>query len=119
MRELSPAHIAVLERLVESGFTPVAFPLYPNAIGIRRGPVAALLEPEEGNGLRLVTPASYMLEGNFSVRIHRDGREWFVWKSRQIEATPDRLQEVARFSSDLSALLAPLENSKQIRAPGP
>src|SRR5579862_2809547 len=100
MRELTPAHVTAMQRLLGSGFTPAAFPLYPEAIAIRRGSVAALLEPAEGGVLRLVAPASYLLEGNFSVRIHRDGRDWFVWKSRQVEATPDRLAEVAQFSAD-------------------
>jgi hypothetical protein len=106
MRELTPAHVAALERLLGGGFTPAVFPLYPDAIAICRGSVSALLEPEEGGGLRLIAPASYLLEGNFSVRIRRDGREWFVWKSRQVEATPERLEEVAQFSADLSALLS-------------
>ncbi len=108
MRELTPAHIEALQRLLARGFAPVALPLYAGAIPIRRGSVAALLEPEEGGGLRLVAPASYLLEGNLSVLIHRDGREWFVWKSRQVEATPERLEEVRQFSADLSAMLSAL-----------
>jgi hypothetical protein len=105
MPELAPEHLAALKRLLERGFTPAAFPLYPASIVVRRGSVAALLEPAEGGTLRLIAPASYLLEGNFSVRIRRDGREWFVWKARQLEATPERLEEVAQFSADLSALL--------------
>ena len=111
MRELTPAHIAALERLLTRGFTPKALPLYAGAIAISRGSVAALLEPEEGGALRLIAPASYLLEGNFTVRVRRDGREWFVWKSRQVEATPERLEEVAQFSADLSVLLAPPETA--------
>ena len=105
MRELAATHLRILERLVAAGFTPVAFHLYPDAIGVRRGAVAALLEPEASGGVRLVAPATYMLEGNFSVRIRRDGRDWFVWKAKQVEATPERLEEITQFSAELSALL--------------
>src|SRR5260370_4139904 len=56
---LSPAHVAILERLVAHGFTPVAFPLYASAIGVRRGSFAALLVPAgERRPNRLGQPGS-------------------------------------------------------------
>ena len=106
--ELTPAHVAVLERLVAAGFVPVAFPLYSSAIGIRRGSTAALLVPDpSGVGLRLLGQPCYLLDGNLSVRVLRDGREWFVWKGKQREVAPELLAELSRFGADLAAVLVP------------
>lgn len=106
MDSLTPVQIAILERLIASGFRPVAFAMVGNAIGLRRGGFAALLEPVAGGTFRLLGQAFYMIDGNLSVRVRRNGREWFVWKGRQIAATPELLDELAQFSSDLSALLS-------------
>ena len=53
MNELSPQQIATLERLISGGFSIVAFPLYANAVGVRKGNYAALLNPVTGGGLQL------------------------------------------------------------------
>jgi|SRR5579862_1815243 len=110
-RELTPSHIAVLEYLVGHGFTPVAFPMYASAVGIRRGPFAALLEAADGESFRLLGQAFYVIEGNLSVRIQSEGREFFVWKGRKVEATPELVAEQGRFSKELSALLSPIPPS--------
>ena len=107
MLELSPAHFAILERLVAQGFTPVAFPLYASAIGIRRGLFAALLLPADETTLKPMGEPCYVMGSNLAVRTRRDGRPVFVWKDKSAEATPELLQELARFSADLAALLTP------------
>jgi hypothetical protein len=104
--ELTPLHTATVERLVAQGFTPAAFPLYANAIAIRRGPFAALLVPLPAGRLRILSDPSYLIEGNLSVRVRRDDRQWFVWKEKSVEATPDLLAQLTRFSEELSNLLA-------------
>ncbi|HEX2713081.1 MAG TPA: hypothetical protein VHM88_12860 [Candidatus Acidoferrales bacterium] len=103
--ELTPAQVALLQRLAAQGFHPFASSLYANAIGVRKGSCAALLGPVAGGGLRLFGQACYLVEGKLSVRVTRDGREWFVWKNTQIEATPERLAELEQFSEELSNLL--------------
>lgn len=108
MSELTPTQIAVLERLVEHGFSPAAFPLYANAIGIRRGPFAALLAPAETGSLRLLGEPCYLIEGNFSVRVRRRGRLYFVWKKREVEATPELLAELVHLAAELAELLLPV-----------
>ena len=106
MPEFSPAHVAILERLVAKGFVGVAFPLYADAVGIRRGAFAALLVPE-GSGMKILGEPSYLIDGNLTVRVLRNGRSVFVWKKREVEATPELLADLARFISDLSAAIAP------------
>lgn len=105
MLELTPAQIAVLERLVAHGFSGVAFPLYASSVGVRKGNCAALLGPIAGDGMRIVGDPCYLIDGNLSVLVVRDKRRWFVWKKKQVEATPERLAELAQFTRELEDLL--------------
>ena len=100
--------MAILKHLVSKGFTLVAFPLYANAVGIRKETCAALLDPLAGGGFRLYGEPCILLEGNLTVRITREGSSWFVWKKQKIEATPERLSELADFVSELKILLEPV-----------
>jgi hypothetical protein len=104
--ELTPVQTAALERLVARGFTLVAFPLYASAIGVRRNSFAALLVPVAEGGLRVLGEPCYLIDGNLTVRVLRGGRQWFVWKSKSAEATPDLLTELSRFSEELLDLLS-------------
>jgi hypothetical protein len=104
--ELTPAHIAILERLVAEEFVPVAFPLYASAIGVRRGSFAALLMPAGDAAMKIMGEPCYVVGSNLAVRTRREGREVFVWKDKAIEATPELLEELARFASDLAFLMA-------------
>lgn len=107
MAELTPKQVAVLERFSKWEFRFVAFPLYAGCIGLRKGNCAALLQPVEGGGMRLLGDPCYLVDGNLSVRVRRSGRQWFVWKKKQIEATPERLSELERFSAELKQVLHP------------
>ena len=105
--ELTPAHIAIVEKLVAQGFVPVAFPLYASAIGVRRGSFAALLVPAGDASLKVMGEPCYVVGSNLAVRTRREGRQIFVWKDKAIEVTPELLQEFDRFDADLAVLLAP------------
>ena len=107
MIELSAQQIAILERLVSAGFSVVAFPLYANAVGVRRGNYAALLDPVAHGGFRLFGEPCVLLEGNLTVRIADKGKTWFVWKKQRMEATAERVRELERFVSELKILLEP------------
>src|SRR5260370_20001928 len=76
---LSPAHVAILERLVAHGFTPVAFPLYASAIGVRRGSLAALLVPAGGTSPYVMGEPCYLIGTNLAVRARPEGRAGIVW----------------------------------------
>jgi hypothetical protein len=105
VQEVSSRQRALIECLVRRGFTQVAFPLYANAIGMRRGDFAALLVPDEEDGFQMLGRAYYLLHGKPSVRIRRDGREWFVCKDVRLEATSELLTELERFADELTKLL--------------
>jgi hypothetical protein len=103
--ELSPQQISTLERLVAAGFRPVAIPSYESALCMRKGECAAVLAPVPNGGLKVLAPASYLVDGNFGVRLKRGDGEVFVWKKSGIPATPERLEELAAFRRELMEIL--------------
>jgi hypothetical protein len=107
--ELSPKHVTVLERIAGHGFAIVAFPLYASAVGIRKGNCAALLNAKAGGRFDLFGEPCHLIDGNLSVRVRRDGRDMFVWKKRELTATPERLAELTVFRQELEQLLAETE----------
>ena len=107
MNELTPQQIAILERLIAGGFSIAAFPLYANAVGVRKGSCAALLDPVPGAGLRLFGEPCVLLDGNLTVRVAEKGQSWFVWKKKRLEATPARVAELDQFVSELKLFLDP------------
>jgi len=107
VNELSAQQFAILERVVSEGFSVVAFPLYANAVGVRREGYAALLDPIPGGGFRLFGEPCVLLDGNLTVRIAEKGKSWFVWKKLRVEATAERVAELERFVSELKLLLEP------------
>ncbi len=107
MNELSLQQIGILERLSAKDFILVAFPLYANAVGVRKGSCAALLDPIPRGAFRLYGEPCFLLEGNLTVRIAEKGKTWFVWKKQRLEATAERVLELERFVAELKLLLEP------------
>src|SRR3984893_18348327 len=105
MPELTPQQMKTLERLFAAGFRPIAIPPYERALCVRRGECAALLAPVANAGLRLLAAPTYIGGGNLGVKLKRGKGEVFVWKKREIEATPERLQELEAFRRDLASIL--------------
>lgn len=83
----------------------MVFPLYAQAVGIRRGEYAALLKPEREGSLTFFGEPFLLIDSNPGVRVKREGGDVFVWKSKEIVATPERLAELAQFRDDLEKLL--------------
>ncbi len=106
--ELTPQQIAILKRLNARDFEIVAFPMYASHVGVRKANCAALLTPTAAGGFQLFGSASYLVAGNFTVRVARDGRDWFVWKKDKLEVTAERLAELTAFTEELSAGLLPI-----------
>ncbi len=105
--DLTPQQLSILERLHKSDFQIVAFPMYANYVGVRKGRCAALLAPIVGGHFTLHGQPAYLLSGNFSVRVKKDGRDWFVWKKEKLEVSEARLGELNQFSTELADLLRP------------
>jgi hypothetical protein len=103
--DLSLRQIGMLERLVAAGFRPIAIPPYESALCMRKGECAVVLTPVPNGGLKVLAPASYLVDGNFGVRLNRRNGEVFVWKRSEIPATRERLEELATFRKELMEIL--------------
>lgn len=105
MPEFSSQQMQVIQRLLEAGVRPIAIPPYESALCMRKGDCAAVLAPVPNAGLKLLAPPSYLVEGNFSVKLKRAQGEVFVWKSREVQATPERVRELEAFRIELEEIL--------------
>ncbi len=105
MVELSPQQMKVIERLFAAGFRPIAIPPYESALCVKKGNCAALLAPVPGAGIKLLAPPSYLVDGNLSVKLKRASAEVFVWKKKEVEATPEKLNELESFRLELTEIL--------------
>ena len=105
MVELTKLQMEMLERLFAAGFRPIAIPPYESALCVHRGEYAAVLAPVENGGLRLLAPATVMVDGNLSVKLKRRNGEVFVWKQKEVAATEDRLRELEKFREELVGVL--------------
>ena len=105
--DLTPTQIAALQALHANGFQIVAFPMYANHIGIRRGSCVALLTPLGSGGFELFGTPSYMIGENIAVRIRDGVREFFVWKQQRVEATAERNADLAAFAEEIASALLP------------
>jgi len=105
MMELTKMQMGVLERLFVAGFRPIAIAPYESALCVHRGECAAVLAPVENGGLRLLAPATLMVDGNLSVKLKRADGDVFVWKKTEVAATEERLKALERFRAELVGIL--------------
>ncbi len=105
MLELTQLQMQTLERLFAASFRPIAIPPYESALCVHRGECAAVLTPVENGGLRLLAPVTLMVDGNLSVRLKRAAGDVFVWKKKEVAATPERLEELEAFRQELVGIL--------------
>ncbi|MGD0955653.1 MAG: hypothetical protein ABR953_02340 [Candidatus Acidiferrales bacterium] len=106
--ELTPQQIGFLEQLRSRGFEVVAYPLYENYVGVRKGNCGALLLPSGSNGFKLYGEPAYLVGGQLSARSIRSDGLWFVRKQDKIEATPERTAELDAFAAELASALLPV-----------
>jgi hypothetical protein len=105
MQELTPRQMEIIERLFANGFRPIAIPPYESALCMKKGECAAILAPVPDGGLKLLAPPSYLVEGNLSVKLKSGSGEVFVWKKKEVKATPEKLKELESFRRELTELM--------------
>ena len=64
-----------------------------------------VLAPVENGGLKIIAPPSILIEGHFGVRLKRPSGDVFVWKQREVAATPELLEELNKFRGELHDIL--------------
>ena len=94
-----------LQKLYLSGFELQTFERFPASIGVLRDGCIALLRATP-QGLEMIGAPGWRMGEVLGVLVERDGRQVFQAKSETIEATPERLEALARFREELNRLLS-------------
>ncbi|MGA9564709.1 MAG: hypothetical protein WBS19_04215 [Candidatus Korobacteraceae bacterium] len=93
-----------LQRLYIAGFELQTFERYPKSIGVLRDGCIALLQATP-SGLEMIGTPGWRMGELMGVLVERDGRGVFQSKSEVVEATPERLEALSRFRSDIKKIL--------------
>ena len=93
-----------LRRLVEAGFQLQTFERFPKAVGVVRGECIALLEPTP-EGLRMIGTPGWRMGELMGLLVERKGRKIFQAKGQTLDATPERVEALARFRAELASFL--------------
>ena len=94
-----------LQRIYLAGFDLQTFDRFPKCVGVVRDGCVALLVPS-ADGLQMLGTPGWRLGEAIGVLVETGGRQVFQAKQEILEATPERVQALDRFRSDLRALLA-------------
>jgi hypothetical protein len=106
--ELTPQQVNFLSQLRARGFEVVAFPMYENFIGVRKGNCGALLAPSGTGNFQLYGEPSYLVSGQPSARMIQSDGHWFVRRGEKVPATPERTAELDAFAAELANALLPV-----------
>lgn len=93
-----------LQQLYAAGFDLQTFDRFPKAIGVLRDNCIAFLVPGP-EGLQILGNVGWRMGESLGPLVNRGGRRVFVHKEETLEATPDRLAVLERFTSDMKAIL--------------
>jgi hypothetical protein len=113
MVELTPQQMRTMERFFAAGFRPIAIPPYESALCMKKGDCAVVLAAVPGGGLKMLAPPSYLVGGKLGVKLKRGSGEVFVWKEKEIDATPQRLNELESFRQEIASILEDATASTQ------
>ncbi len=93
-----------LAELCAAGFELQTFERFPRSLGVLKGDCIALVEPTP-EGLKLIgTPGWRMGEG-MGVLVSKSDRQVFQAKGQTLDATPERVEALARFRAELASFL--------------
>ena len=91
---------AQLQRIYLAGFELQTFDRFPKCVGVIRDGCIALLVPGV-DGLQMLGTAGWRMGEVMGVLVEKNGRQVFQAKEDIVEATPEKLEALARFQSDL------------------
>ena len=93
-----------LQQIYLAGFEFKTFDRFPKCVGVVRDHCIALLVPSP-DGLQMLGTPGWEIGEVMGVLTEVSGRQVFQAKQEIVEATPERLAELARFTADLRNLL--------------
>ena len=95
----------MLEKLVAEGFTLRSLPAYPRHLRVEKHGCAALLEPTPDGRWKQFSAAGYLLDGQIALLVERGGRPVFAYKSKQVPAEGEVMENFRRFEQELKSAL--------------
>ena len=95
-----------LQRIYLAGFDLQTFDRFPKCVGVVRDNCIALLVPSR-DGLQMLGTPGWRLGEAIGVLVEMGGRQVFQAKQETLDATPERLETLRRFRTDLRQLLGP------------
>jgi len=93
-----------LARLVQAGFELQTFERFPRSVGVVKGDCIALVEPTP-EGLKMVGTPGWRMGEVMGLLVTKGGRQVFQAKDKTLEATPERVEALARFRAELASVL--------------
>ena len=103
-----------LQRIYLAGFDLQTFDRFPKCVGVVRDNCIALLVPST-DGLQMLGTPGWRLGEAIGVLVEMGGRQVFQAKQETLDATPERLETLRRFRTDLRQLLAPIPSRSGTR----
>lgn len=101
-----------LQQLYLAGFDLQTFERFPKAIGVLRDGCIAFLVPGP-DGLQILGNIGWRMGESLGPLVEREGRKVFVHKGEVLEATPERINALQRFESDLNSALGREEGPRE------
>jgi hypothetical protein len=95
-----------LQRIYLAGFDLQTFDRFPKCVGVVRDDCVALLVPSP-DGLQMLGTPGWRMGEAIGVLVEIGGRQVFQAKQEIVDATPERLETLRHFRTDLRQLLAP------------
>ena len=95
-----------LQQIYVAGFELQTFDRFPKCIGVVREECVALLIPGV-DGLEILGTPGWRLGESIGVLTEVAGKRVFQAKENIVDATPERLETLQRFTADLKAILKP------------
>jgi len=96
---------AQLQRIYLAGFELQTFDRFPRCVGVVRDGCIAMLVPGT-DGFQILGTPGWRLGEAIGVLTEKDGRPVFQAKQETVDATPERLEILRSFRSDLKTILA-------------
>lgn len=95
-----------LQRLYMAGFEIETFERFPGTVGVVRDGCIAMLQASP-DGLHMLGTPGWRMGEAIGVLVEQDGRKLFQFKNQVVDATPERLQALRNFRSELEQVLGP------------
>ena len=94
-----------IEKLVQEGFSLRSLPAYPRHLAVEKYHCAALLEFTPEGKWKQFSAAGYLLDGQIALLLERGGRRVFAYKSRELPAEGEPMENFQRFQQELQSIL--------------